>query len=204
MSITHELKIGGFPCNFIMKKKTMTDWFDRWIDERNNLPQKSIIVTNRFRFPGYAERTSNLDDICYISISASDECALEHFYDMEEASHYLPDDDNVLNLNFDDITEDFTFKNEFDEDITYHAISMKQAKQIIDFVDRNKDKHIIVHCRAGQSRSVAVARAIIDCYPDCYAENEFNLVHPLKTPNPDVLAKVKRAFYEKNGFFNEN
>ena len=182
----------------------MTDWFNTWINERNDLSKKSIIVTNRFRFPGYVDSTRDLDDVCYISISASLECATEYFHDAEEAAHYLPDGHNTLNLNFDDITKDFTFRNEQGKEITYHAISMEQAREIIDFVDENKGKHIIIHCRAGQSRSVGAARAIMDCYPDVYAENNFNLIHTLKTPNPDVLAKVKRAFYEKYGLFEEN
>lgn len=32
----------------------------------------------------------------------------------------------------------------------------------------------------------------------------YNLVNPCDTPNPDVLSKVKRTFYEKNGIFQDN
>lgn len=182
----------------------MKDWFDNWLLCRNTLPKSSIIVTNRWRFQEYADKAKDLSDIVFISISASKECAFDHFLDITEADHYLPESNRVLNLNFDDITEDFTFKNECGEDITYHAISMSQAKQIIDFVDNNKRKHIILHCRAGKSRSVGVARAIFDCYSEFYEENKYNEHHPIDTPNPDVLSKVKRAFYEKNHMFQEN
>lgn len=182
----------------------MDEWFYRWIEKRNQFPKSSIIVTNKWKFGTFADMTKGLGDVVYISISASEECALEHFYDMTEANHYLPDADNVLNLNFDDITEDFTFKNEFGEDVTYHAISPEQARKIIDFVDDNIGKHIIIHCRAGKSRSQGVCRAIYDCYGDKYEPNEFNLVNPCDTPNPDVLSKVKRSFYEKNGIFQDN
>jgi predicted protein tyrosine phosphatase len=176
----------------------MYEWFNDWVANRNNSEKKSIIVVNRRVFPIIADLTKDCDDVAYISISASEECALEHFYDVTEAHHYLPDADNVLNLNFDDITEDFTFKNEFGEDVTYHAISEEQAKQVIDFVDKNLGKHLIIHCRAGQSRSAACGVAIECCYGDIYKIEEHNTCD---TPNPDVLAKVKRAFYVKNNIF---
>lgn len=181
----------------------MNEWFQEWVNVRNDFPKKSVIVTNKWGFIAFADMTKNCDDIAYISISASEECALEHFYDLTEKDHYLPDADNVLNLNFDDITEDFTFKNVFDEDVTYHAISSEQAAQIIDFVDNNIGKHFIIHCRAGHSRSQAVCRAIYDCYSEVFEPNRFNEYNPCNTPNPDVLSKVKRAFYNKKGLFQE-
>ena len=179
-------------------------WFKDWLIERNDFAKKSVIVCNKRIFPIFADLSKNFNDIAYISISASEECALEHFYDLSEKEHYLEDSDNVLNLNFDDITEDFTFKNMFGEDVTYHTISEEQARQVIDFVDNNLGKHFIVHCRAGKSRSQAVCRAIYDCYGDIYEPNKFNRYNPCNTPNPDVLAKVKRAFYDKNEIFKEN
>lgn len=182
----------------------MYEWFGDWLKERNSLDKKSIIVCNRWTFQTFADLSKGNDDIAYISISASKECASEYFLDLSEADHYLSDADNVLNLNFDDITEDFTFKNEKGEDVTYHAISEEQAERVIDFVGNNIGKHFIVHCRAGKSRSQAVCRAIYDCYDDVYEPNKFNKYNPCNTPNPDVLAKVKRAFYKKNGFFKDN
>ena len=184
----------------------MNEWFYDWIRCRNLFPKRSVIVTNRRTFPMFVDmcKAAHLNDVAYISISASKECALEHFYDMSEVDHYLPDADNVLNLNFDDITEDFTFKNVFGEDVTYHAMSEEQAQQTIEFIEKNKINNIIIHCRAGQSRSQAICRAIYDCYGDVYEPNRFNTYNPCETPNPDVLAKVKRAYYEKYGLFQEN
>lgn len=167
----------------------MYEWFKDWLTTRNNFDKKSIIVCNRMVFMMFADLSKYCNDIAYISISASEKCAMEFFHDFSETKHYLPDSNNVLNLNFDDVTED---------DI-YPAISEEQATQIIDFVDRNLGKHLIIHCRAGKSRSAACGAAIEACYGDTYKIEPHN---PCNTPNPDVLAKVKRAFYEKNGFFN--
>jgi predicted protein tyrosine phosphatase len=184
----------------------MNEWFYDWIRCRNLFPKRSVIVTNRQTFPTFVDmcNTAHLKDVAYISISASKDCAIEYFHDISEADHYLPDSDNVLNLNFDDITQDFTFKNECGKDVTYHAISEKQAKLTIEFIEKNIGKNIIIHCRAGKSRSQAICRAIYDCYGNVYEPNKFNSHNPCETQNPDVLAKIKRAFYEKNGMFQEN
>ena len=83
------------------------EWINNWIENRNNDEYKSIIVTNKFRFPEIVEQTRHLDDVAYISISATEDCVKGFFLgDEKEMEHYLPDANNVLNLNFDDITED--------------------------------------------------------------------------------------------------
>ncbi len=184
----------------------MIHWFYQWKEAKDSFQKKSILVFNQKSFKDMVDmcKINHIEDVAYISISASEECASDYFHDLSETEHYLENSDNVLNLNFDDITEDFTFKNQYGNDVTYHAMSLEQARQIIEFVEKNKDKNIIVHCRAGKSRSAAVARALFDCYIDIYAENNFNNYNQINTPNPDVLAKVKRAFYEKHCFFQEN
>lgn len=179
----------------------MLEWINDWIEHRNDYSQKSVLVFNRRTFETAADITRGLDDVAYISISASEECAKEFFHDITEKDHYLKSADNVLNLEFDDITEDFTFTSETGKEVTYHTISEQQAEQVIDFVENNLNKHIILHCRAGKSRSAAVAVAITTLFPDNYAFNVYNRHNQCSTPNPDVLAKVKRAFYKKNGMF---
>lgn len=181
----------------------MIKWFNDWKNSLDKQDKNSILVFNQWSFKDAVNACTDncLKNVAYISISATKDCALDYFADEKESEHYLPNTDNTLNLNFDDVTEDFTFKNMYGQDVTYHAISDEQAAQIIDFVDNNKDKNLIIHCRAGKSRSAAVARAIFDCYADVYEENMFNNYNPIVTPNPDVLAKVKRAFYKKNNVF---
>ena len=71
-------------------------------------------------------------------------------------------------------------------------ISDKQAKEIVDFVKRNKDRYIIVHCDAGISRSSGVGAAILKYYTGDDSrifENRWYM------PNRLCYRKVLEAFY---------
>lgn len=111
--------------------------------------------------------------------------------------HYLFSSDKVLNLNFDDITDVVKEKDKDGNDVIYKTITQEQADEIIDFIEKNLNKHTIVHCRAGKSRSQGVYRAIMDCYEDYYGECVYNNINPCITPNMEVVRKVKRAYYQK-------
>ena len=176
-------------------------FIDSWIKDRNTFDKKTVIVVNRWNFEKCVELTKDLNDIAYISISATDDCARVILKDIEETTHYLKNGNNVLNLNFDDITEDVEYKTEENEVVTFKAITQEQARQLVDFVESNLGKHFIIHCRAGHSRSQGVARAIYDLYPDKYEICDYNSVNPCKTPNIDVVSKIKREFYKKHNFF---
>ena len=82
----------------------------------------------------------------------------------------------------------------------YHfkAITDEQAKQIYDFLMRHFDKHIICHCRAGKSRSAAISEFLLQMFPDNYEECEANKLNTDKTPNGEVLRKLRRIYYEQN------
>jgi hypothetical protein len=69
-------------------------------------------------------------------------------------NHWIPSCSNVLNINFNDITNDKD-----------GAITSSQAKEIVDFFLRNEDKRVFyIHCGAGISRSGAVASFIYDYF----------------------------------------
>jgi len=72
----------------------------------------------------------------------------------------------------------------FDLDNTYPIkeglMKYKDAKKIAEFVSQNKDKIIIVHCDAGQSRSAGIAAAISRYYNN-YDFEYFD--NPRYTPN---------------------
>ena len=176
-------------------------FIDSWIKDRNTFDKKTVIVVNRWNFEKCVELTKDLNDIAYISISATDDCARVILKDIEETTHYLKNGNNVLNLNFDDITEDVEYKTEENEVVTFKAITQEQARQLVDFVESNLGKHFIIHCRAGHSRSQGVARAIYDLYSDKYEICDYNSLNPCKTPNIDVVSKIKREFYKKHNFF---
>jgi Predicted protein tyrosine phosphatase len=74
-----------------------------------------------------------------------------------------PVPENVLKLNFDDITESVR---PIGEDKFAYGMNVDQAKQIVEFIDKNIDKDFYIHCHAGKSRSQAIVRYILDFYPD--------------------------------------
>ena len=66
-----------------------------------------------------------------------------------------------------------------------------EAKSIVDFVKKHDDKHIIVHCDAGISRSSGVAAAILRAYTDDDSQIFDNLKY---APNMYAYHKVLAAF----------
>ena len=66
---------------------------------------------------------------------------------------------NVLNLEFDDVTEDTEFNGHL-----LKAMTEEQAQKCVDFIENNIGKHIYIHCRAGISRSGAIAKFIVEFY----------------------------------------
>ena len=90
-------------------------------------------------------------------------------------SHDLVECDNILNVAF------------FDDD----SITPEMAMKIANFINRNYDKHFLIHCSAGKSRSQGVARFIMDTYTDIdWVTNPEN---PCLTPNIDVVLRLKEA-----------
>jgi predicted protein tyrosine phosphatase len=78
---------------------------------------------------------------------------------------------DILRLEFDDITA---------PQEPYVLFSAQQAREIIEFVQRCNDEKlegILVHCRAGISRSAAVAKWVSDKYNLAFPENydQYNL-----------------------------
>lgn len=84
--------------------------------------------------------------------------------------------------------------NFFDLDDTYPIkkglMEYKDAKKIVDFVSKYKDKIIIVHCDAGQSRSAGVAAALSKYYNNDDSEY-FN--NPRFTPNMWCYRQIMNA-----------
>lgn len=98
---------------------------------------------------------------------------------------------NILNLNFDDIDGK---EQDIEGGGKAYGITKDQALQIVKFVRDNIEKvqYFFIHCRAGQSRSQAVVRYILDTYSRIY-ELAINPDNPPNTPNPFVLSRLKQA-----------
>ena len=65
---------------------------------------------------------------------------------------------------------------------------------IVEFIEKNLGRNILIHCRAGISKSQAVCRFILETYPDMYIKDES---HNIEKANIDVLAKLKRVIWER-------
>lgn len=152
----------------------------------------NVVVCGKNDFP---EQVKNKPGWAYISIASTPECAEFWLQDKSEADHYLPDSQDVLNLNFDDLEKDKTYNGHL-----FKTITEEQAREIVKFVENNLHKNILIHCRAGKSRSQGVYRFILDMYPDYYEECPENLQNPCISPNMEVVRKCKRVFYETNPF----
>ena len=115
----------------------------------------------------------------------------QELYLKEEEKHWFPETENVLNLNFDDIAQDELLYS----GILFKGLTRKDASRTANFIVKSvvRGDDIYVNCRAGKSRSQGIVRFILDSFPD--VEFELNPDNPPLTPNIDVVAKLKRAFY---------
>ena len=137
-----------------------------------------------------------LTDRAFISIVSSDEC--QKYYNEEGEVHWFKEDHpNVLNVAFDDITEDMVY-----EGHQFSAMTMEQGKQIFDFIENNIGKNFSIHCGAGISRSGAVCCFILQMYEGMYTQR-FSELRRMR-PNNHVLTVLKRFYYEKYGLIKED
>jgi len=138
------------------------------------------------------DNVEKLDNKAFISIIGTKDI-IEKYLDEPDTQHYFrTNHTNVLNLEFDDVSEDIEFKG-----IKARAITPEQCKEVLEFVDGNIGKDFYIHCRAGVSRSRAVGRFIKECYPKFYEDN----LDVFWTANIAVLIGLKRAFIEKYNIY---
>ncbi len=106
---------------------------------------------------------------------------------------YFQNKSNVKIMFFDDVEEDLvkTIVGT-GEVVTIKAFTSAQAKDLLTFIDSNKDKETcIVHCSAGISRSGAVGTFVSDYFGANW--HEFKKQNPYIHPNGVVLRSLKAA-----------
>ena len=79
----------------------------------------------------------------------------------------------VLTLRFSDVTKECGYK-----DSILHPINKQQTLDLLEFIERNKNKNFIIHCAAGISRSGAVALYIHETYGHELKPNFWQVSHP--------------------------
>ena len=168
-----------------------------------NVYSQNDFVEKMYRLGLYSYNVNEVkDDKAFISIIGTEEC--RKYYLEEDTNHWFSNctEDNVLNLEFDDVNEEEVKWN----NIILKGMSDRQAEQIVDFIEKHKGKDFYIHCRAGKSRSIAVATYILDMYGEEYGYNEKESCrkdNPCKTPNINVLTKLKRTYYKKFNIYDE-
>ena len=124
-------------------------------------------------------------DKAFISITDGD----------REDSHYFDmDSKNVLNLEFDDATDEENERRIKSGQTELVLFTRNQGEQIIEFLENNKSiETLYVHCLAGRSRSGAVGTFANDVYG---AETfyEFCNSNPTVSPNYYILALLRMIF----------
>ena len=135
-------------------------------------------------------------NIGLISIIGTPECI--KYWIMEDDKHYFKDHTNVLNLDFDDIDGcDIIYNGHH-----FKTMRIEQAEKTVDFIEsmiENGVETIICHCKAGLSRSRAVAEFI---YRYC-KENDIDVEYEDREDyvlilNHFVLRALNHAYWKKN------
>ena len=134
-----------------------------------------------------SEKFSNLAFIDIIGTKDS----IEKYLHEDNTKHWFEKEHpNVLNLEFDDISED-----EFEYNgIVFKGFTNEQAKKSYDFILANENKDFIICCRAGISRSQAFGNFIHDYF------GGYDSASLLDTPNYYVYTKLTREHLKHKGF----
>lgn len=96
----------------------------------------------------------------------------------DKDKHYLQSGPNVLNLEFPDSDP---------------AITIEEADKIVNFIEEHIGQPFVIHCQAGISRSQAIGEFILTEYG--YSGR------PALTPNIDVITKLRRVLYKRDGLW---
>jgi protein-tyrosine phosphatase len=170
-----------------------------------------IIVLSHYLFDEEMKKMGLTDDnventnMAFISIIGTPEC-LTYYLDEGGTKHYFKDHPNVLNLDFDDIGDDVMYNG-------YHfkTLTMEQAEKTVEFIEEMINRgvdEIKIHCRAGMSRSRAVAEFIYRYCNENGIEVEYEDRKDYTTMlNYGVLNRLMHAYWKKhkmNGYEDEN
>lgn len=157
--------------------------------------KRKVCVLSKMDFDKYCEgrRLNDMNveevgkDYAFISIICEKDANERYIKDREE--HWFKENHvNVLNLEFDDVENECELRG-----VSFFPISEKQAKETVEFIERNLDKNFIIHCRAGISRSQAIGQFLLENYDGHFVESEFSNPHILH--NKRVMKELLKAKY---------
>lgn len=156
----------------------------------------SIVAMARLSFENYC-KNNNINDN-NIPKDSFFICIHNTFGKENTQPFFKESHDNVLNLYFDDCSEDY-ITSDLGELVMGKSFTKDQAQTVIDFLDKQKECGIdngIIHCQAGISRSGAVAS---------FTANYFNMnkfvfksLNPKIISNPHVLSTLNGILWDKH------
>jgi predicted protein tyrosine phosphatase len=153
---------------------------------------KNVMLKNNFNDDNIED---NKHEFAVISITCGDN-STDNFiplkHGMNDEHYFKSNHANVLNMEFYDIDE--TIEKDGKK---YESFSAEQAKRLIDFIEVNQNKHYLIHCHAGISRSGAVGQFITDFYG--WADKAtFNFQYRNRIiPNVEVTKKLKEEWMKR-------
>lgn len=132
----------------------------------------------------------------FIDIIGTPECLI-YYLDEGNTKHFFENHQNVLNLEFDDISTDV----DYDRHI-FKTMRMEQAEKAIDFIENMIDNGVTyfrICCRAGFSRSRAFGEWIYRYCQDKGIEVEYEDRNDYTTIlNQGVLRRLNHAYWKKH------
>ena len=148
----------------------------------------NIIVVPRFYVERMLIASIGLKDWALISIHAEGELMTPTNQEILKKDGCV----DILSLRFGDITKGTYETLPHDLQRRMHLFSEKQAKSVIKFLAANQGiKTLIIHCRAGVSRSGAVG--LFACRYLGEDEGAFRESNPYIMPNPYVLSLLSHV-----------
>lgn len=133
----------------------------------------------------------NYPNSLFVSIIGTKDSLDEYLHEEGTKHYFQASHTNVINLDFDDVDEDTEYKG-----VNFKAMSASQSDKLAKFLDDNishdDDMEIYIHCRAGISRSRAVAEYIARHYQVLYDEDERKSFY--SHLNHGVLRRLERSY----------
>jgi predicted protein tyrosine phosphatase len=134
-------------------------------------------------------KTVNIPAFAAESIEDLTGWVLISVHDQHEAPYNLKvADDQVLRVTFSDVTSEV-----LRGELWFNTIRVEQAHEILAFIEKHKEKNIVVNCRAGVSRSAAICLFIHLFYGHELKEHFYQV----SNPNPYVLGMLTREYHIK-------
>lgn len=155
-----------------------------------------FLFNERMREIGLDDNNVEGTNMAFISIIGTPEC-LKYYLDEEKTKHYFKDHQNVLNLDFDDIGKDVLYNGHL-----FKTITMQQAENAVDFIENMINdgiEKVLVHCRAGFSRSRAFGEFIYRYCKEHDIDVEYSDRNDYTTMlNQGVLRRLNHAYWKKH------